>query len=678
MLAGEFRVVTVAYMTLRHPEYASPDGYSCDANTTPRGDVQSRLVRLEGQIYEIVAAEQGIIFIAVFGLPPWSHEDDAARAVRAALTLHREWGALGLTSSTGIATGRIFCGIFQTKTDRAVLALVGPIMNLAARLMQLNAGVVCDAGTRQSGRQSDRIFARQLTPQTIKGKAAPIKAFAAYDVGGSTWQARSVRRIDRDWTRAGAAVSCRRAWRRLVREFSAVVVIEGDAGSARRRLSIVCSPKRTTKAWSSWPALATARTRRRPISRGAAFFWICSAQSDLTLRAAAARSSLPGIGRRLRARAAHGKTTIRLGAFAHLAPLLEDMLGLEVVDNHETGAPSRAGKGRCARRICSMDLLREAARRRSDCRGHGGHALARSDFAEFLRRVGSVSGTAHADRHHPAAPTCSPGRSQKRLAQVEDVQWLRLEPMNIEETGRSSRERSAPEARMTIWPRCSAIEPAETRFSLENCHEWPSPIDFFSLTAPFRRDRLSPPRKTNLDDLLERQGLPSTIEGVIRASARRPQSSRNSRSCALRASSAKASIGNCAPWARRRSRPAEVARSLAVLPRLGVIEPSDRAPDEFAFRHAVLRDVVYNAMSFAERRQIHDLVGSCIESNPHTEDVSALLGHHFLQANRAEKAMRHFITAGEVAIRRFAHAEAAAVLMRAYELDREFQDTALG
>ena len=84
--------------------------------------------------------------------------------MRSALSLHREWGALGLTSSTGIATGRVFSGVFQTNTDRTVLALVGPIMNLAARLMQLNAGVVCDEETRQAGRQSGRIIARQLTP----------------------------------------------------------------------------------------------------------------------------------------------------------------------------------------------------------------------------------------------------------------------------------------------------------------------------------------------------------------------------------------------------------------------------------------------------------------------------------------------------------------------------------
>ena len=74
-------------------------------------------------------------------------------------------------------------------------------------------------------------------------------------------------------------------------------------------------------------------------------------------------------------------------------------------------------------------------------------------------------------------------------------------------------------------------------------------------------------------------------------------------------------------------------------------------------------------MSFAERRQIHDAIGSWIEQHPHTEDVSALLGRHFLQAQRNDKAMRYLIAAGEIAIRRYANAEAAELLMRAHELD---------
>src|SRR5208337_1820287 len=97
-------------------------------------------------------------------------------------------------------------------------------------------------------------------------------------------------------------------------------------------------------------------------------------------------------------------------------------------------------------------------------------------------------------------------------------------------------------------------------------------------------------------------------------------------------------------------------------------------PDEFAFRHAVLRDVVYNTMSFAERRQIHDAIGSWIEAHPHTEDVSALLGRHFLHAQRNDKAIGYLIAAGELAIRRYANAEAAELLMRAHELEHARPD----
>ena len=76
-VAGEFRVVTAAYMTLRHPEYASPEDTLATLQDAAQR-VQLCLGRFEGQIYEIVAAEEGITFIAVFGLPPWSHEDDPA------------------------------------------------------------------------------------------------------------------------------------------------------------------------------------------------------------------------------------------------------------------------------------------------------------------------------------------------------------------------------------------------------------------------------------------------------------------------------------------------------------------------------------------------------------------------------------------------------------------------
>jgi AAA ATPase domain len=307
---GEFRVVTIAYITLRQPEYASPEDTLATLHDASQR-VQSCLARLEGQIYQISAAEEGITFIVVFGFPPWSHEDDAARGVRSALALHREWGALGLTSSTGIATGRIFCGIFQTSTDGAVLALVGPIMNLAARLMQLNAGVVCDEETKLTGRQSGRILARQLVPRMIKGKPDPITAFAAYDVGGSAGQARGVQEStvigrERELTVLLDGLA------RVRTGIGGLVVIEGDAGIGKTTLVNRTVAEATDSGMVVLAGAGDSTDQTTAYFAWRRVFLDLLEQSDLTLRATAAPSSLPDspaepVYRR------SGKTTIRLG-----------------------------------------------------------------------------------------------------------------------------------------------------------------------------------------------------------------------------------------------------------------------------------------------------------------------------------------------------------------------------
>jgi class 3 adenylate cyclase/tetratricopeptide (TPR) repeat protein len=663
---GEFRVVTAAYIMLRHPEHASPEDALASLQDAAQR-VQLCLAQFEGQIYEIAAEEEGITFIAVFGLPPWSQEDSAVRAVRAALALHREWGVLGLTSSTGIATGRIFCGIFDTKTECAVLALVGPIMNLAARLMQLNAGVVCDEQTRQADRQRGRISARELTPRTIKGMLQPIATFAPYDAGGGVWQARGVEEdvIGRERELAVLFDGLEKARTGVGR----VALIEGDAGIGKTSLV-----KRIVSVANDSGMVVLAGVGDSTDQTTAYFAWRrvfldLLEQSDLTIRAAAARSPFPAAPAVDSHYASSGKTTFRLGAFAHLAPLLEDMLGLEVIDNHETVL--LRGQARADALVhLLMDLLRDAARNApivvviEDM-----HWLDPTSLSFFIGLAECQApimliGTTRGPDVRPDV--------QKRLAVVEGVQWLRPEPMNTEETGRLlARTLGASEADGDLAAMFRRRTGGNPLF-VEQLSRMAYDNRLFVVSEVVQTVSSLTATSDELDDLLRRQGLPSTIEGVIRG---RLDGLGNSELSVLRAASVIGQSFNqelCSVGVPTLE-PAEVARSLAVLTEMGVVEPSNRAPDEFAFRHAVLRDVVYSVMSFAERRQIHDLVGSFIESNPHTEDVSALLGHHFLQANRAEKAMRHFITAGEVAIRRFAHAEAAAVLMRAYELDRDFQ-----
>ena len=658
---GEFRVVTAAYVMLRHPEYASPEDTLATLQDAAQR-VQSCLARFEGQIYEIVAAEEGITFIAVFGLLSWSHEDDAARAVRSALTLHREWGALGLTSSTGIATGRVFTGIFQTKTDRAVLALVGPIMNLAARLMQLNAGVVCDEETRRAGRQSGRIIARKLTPRMVKGKPEPITAYAAYDVGGSTGLARGLEELavigrERELSVLSDGLAKARAG------IGGGVVIEGDAGIGKTTLVSRTAAEARDAGMIVLAGAGDSTDQTTAYLAWRRVFLDLLERSDLTLRAAAGRSSSPGTSVEP-VHGCSGNATIRLGAFARLAPLLEDMLGLEAVDNDETallrGQPRADALARLLR-----DLLLEAAKSASivvvmeDM--HWLDPTSLSFFASLgasraaLMLLGATRG-----------PDASPA-VRKSLAQVENVQWLRPEPMNAAETGwllaRTLGARQADDDLAAMFRDRTGGNP----LFVEELSRMAFANRLLYIDGAVQARSSVAGAKGELDRILERQGLPGTIEGVIR---RRLDGLSHQDISVLRAASVVGQTFDrdlCSAGAPTLA-PVDVERSLAALIGLGVIEPSDRTPDEFVFRHAVLRDVVYNTMSFAERRQLHDSIGSWIEQHPHPEDVSALLGRHFLHAQRTDKAIRYLIRAGEIAIRRYANAEAAELLTRAHEL----------
>lgn len=54
--------------------------------------VQTAVYQFEGSVNKFLMDDKGSTLIAVFGLPPLSHEDDATRGVLAALSI---WCAMG-------------------------------------------------------------------------------------------------------------------------------------------------------------------------------------------------------------------------------------------------------------------------------------------------------------------------------------------------------------------------------------------------------------------------------------------------------------------------------------------------------------------------------------------------------------------------------------------------------
>jgi class 3 adenylate cyclase/tetratricopeptide (TPR) repeat protein len=107
--------------------------------------------------------------MAVFGLPQ-VHEDDALRAVRAALEMRVAVAALGLDVRIGINTGEVVAGTGETLAT-------GDAVNVAARLEQAagTGEVLVGAATERLVRETVR--AEPVEPLALKGKREPVPAF---------------------------------------------------------------------------------------------------------------------------------------------------------------------------------------------------------------------------------------------------------------------------------------------------------------------------------------------------------------------------------------------------------------------------------------------------------------------------------------------------------------------
>eukprot|EP01119_Soliformovum_irregulare_P003319 TRINITY_DN1370_c0_g1_i1.p1 TRINITY_DN1370_c0_g1~~TRINITY_DN1370_c0_g1_i1.p1 ORF type:complete len:1601 (+),score=583.09 TRINITY_DN1370_c0_g1_i1:488-4804(+) len=143
-------------------------------------DMQTIIYRYEGTVRQFLIDDKGSVMIAGFGLPPRSHEDDAARAVLTALEISSSLLKQGVSCSIGVTTGTVFCGNVGSE-QRREYAMVGDIVNLSARLMVASkGGVLVDSPTYNSAKGSPELDFEKQDPIRVKGKTNPIDVFIPY------------------------------------------------------------------------------------------------------------------------------------------------------------------------------------------------------------------------------------------------------------------------------------------------------------------------------------------------------------------------------------------------------------------------------------------------------------------------------------------------------------------
>ncbi len=148
--------------------------------------LSAEVVRYEGTVEKFA----GDAMLAVFGVPA-THEDDAERAVRAALEmqsamnelaveLHSE-GRPELALRIGIETGEVLVDLGRASGERDRI-VTGDAVNTAARLQQVALPGALVVGPFTYAATRDVVEYEELPPTALKGKALPVAAWRAVAV----------------------------------------------------------------------------------------------------------------------------------------------------------------------------------------------------------------------------------------------------------------------------------------------------------------------------------------------------------------------------------------------------------------------------------------------------------------------------------------------------------------
>ncbi len=187
------------------------------------------------QLGEVVEGHGGIVdkymgdsVMAVFGVPA-THDDDAERAVAAALTMRDLGGDLAF--SIGVNSGEVTVTSLGREGD---VTVIGDVVNVAARLEKA-AGpgeVLCGRMTYELARRHVRFRERQPVP--LKGKSRPVEVWVADSIlARSTLSTEGTPLVGRD-DELDFLVS---QWRRSARERqSRLLMLSGEPGSGKTRL----------------------------------------------------------------------------------------------------------------------------------------------------------------------------------------------------------------------------------------------------------------------------------------------------------------------------------------------------------------------------------------------------------------------------------------------------------
>lgn len=642
---AEFRRVTALFINLGALDYAAPG--ALDRLQAATVAVQTAVYRHGGSLNQLLVDDKGTVVVCGWGLALHVHGDDQVRAVRAALESRERLRDVGIPASFGLATGDVFTGLLGN-TRRCTYAMIGDVVNVAARLMQAADGdILCDAASYEAAHK--RVAFESLPLLHVQGRAQPVEVF------------RPVQPSSEGFSEIVGRVEQRRLLRERLEALvsggsGSVVVLEGDPGIGKSRLVADLIDRAVARGVRTMVVTGDAIERSAPY-----YVWGALFDNLLGLERLAGRERAER--RVMEVLASHP----RLVPFA---PLLNPVLRLNFRETEESGQIPPRGRA-----LFTRDLLVHLFR--STC-GGGATLLVLEDahwldspswaLAEAIER--ELPGVLLVIATRRANPEDRPAELQ-RLVEREGTLVLRLDALTPEEAGRLACQRlrtrvlSEPVARLIrAKAEGNPLFTEELAYALRDrgLIEVDNGVCRFSAAAAGASMQ-----------------LPNTVQVVV--SSRIDQLTVPEQLTLKVASIFGHSF--------------DLAGLRAIYPVEGGLEDLERQVDAlvardlvlcastnpvpaYVFKHAITQEVAYSLLPYALRRQLHAAAATWYERQ-HPGDLSALyplLAHHWSSAEAAAPALTYLEKAAEQALSRHANEEALRLFTEAVNIDEQLAPAA--
>jgi class 3 adenylate cyclase/predicted ATPase len=648
MIEGEHRLVTVLFANFYgiNPLIDSLGTDQADELTgilnrhfTTMRDI---IHRYGGIVNKIDSYVIGYRIMALFGAPI-AHEDDPARAVRAALEMQQAMGrfvdlatsagAFSLKQRIGVNTGYVFAGNFGSDL-RQEYSVMGDEVNLTSRLM----GVATEGEvlvSHSTARHIEALFElHERAPVKVKGKSHPVRN---YRVGQRFTEGELAASVGEFVGRREELETARELVNRVLAGNGVILDVSGSRGIGKTRLT------QELCAYASERGMTVLQSAARSYGQSIPYFpWI------------AILRSLLGLGEdeespdRRRERIFAG---LRQADATDWAPIVGEVLSVEIKENALTA--SLDAKMRQQRFFDVVLQVLQARAERSPL------VLALDDMhwadAVSLDLTTYVAGNASGSPllltvvHRPDLQTVpwskAQGFHELQLDELDDQASLDLAHSILDSASLSRSTEMALSVRHLLLERTQGnplFVQEITRALVES--------------GGIRLEDTAQEKQTWViaDDACCAE-VPTTLAGLIMSRIDRLEMTDRR---LLQVSSV---IGiSFRPPVLTRVYPYDDLNG-TLNSRLGRLAQLDflslAPPDEYAFKHTLTHEVAYESLPFARRRTLHVRVGGDIERQ-FADDLTehyGVLAHHFERGQVLDKAFNYLTQAGHRARSEYAN-----------------------